>query len=112
MGDLGLRRRPPSGWLPGTVASVDHGYASHHDPEGGPGMIETSYHLRVTWEVRVPGWEPYRVDDRRTAPMWVGSHEMGGQGKRWYSVKLRKSHGLLDGVEIPCHVNPANPHDL
>ena len=109
MGDLGLLRKPPRGWLPGTVASVDHGYASHTDPGSGAATLETSHHLRVTWQVRLPGREPYLVDDERSCPVWVAPHEAGGQGKRWYSVKLRKSHGLLKGVEIPCFVDPADP---
>ncbi len=112
MGELDLLRRPPSGWLPGTVASLDHGIASHADPGSGAATLETSYDLRVTWQVRLPGREPYLVDDERSCPVWVASHEAGGQGRRWYSLKLRKTHGLLRGVEIPCYIDPADPRGI
>ena len=110
MGDLGLVRRAPRGWLPATVASTTHQWTEHPDePDGGETVFETSYRLTVTWQVRVPGREPYLVADDRKCPTWVGANAIGGAGKRWYSVRLRRTHGLLVGVEMPCAVDPADP---
>lgn len=113
MGDLGLRRRPPDGWLPATVASTGHRLWSHPgDPDSGAATIETSLRLAVTWRVQVPGREPYLLQDERDCPMWALANAFGGQGKRWYTIRLKRTHGLLVDVDIPCAVDPADPTKL
>lgn len=111
---MGIFRRPPRGWLAGTVTSTGHQVAefNSHDGEGGGNggsEIETSYHLDVTWEVRIPGRQTYTLHETRKAPTWTDGNAFGGTGRRWYAVvRLRKTHGLMVGVPIPCAVDPAD----
>ena len=113
MGELGILRRPPRGWLEaGAVAlrsrDVDHGTG----PEGSHDDIGTSLWLDVTWEVRVPSRAAYLVEERRQAPTWTSETFVGGSGRRWYSMRLRKSWGLLHDVEIPVRVDPDDARRL
>ncbi|MDO9456897.1 hypothetical protein [Nocardioides sp.] len=112
MGDMGLRRRPPRGWLPGTVASAGHAASSHVDPDGGAAVIETSFLLRVTWQVRLPGREPFLVAEERSCPVWVFGNEVGGSGRRWWALRASRTYGLTVGVEMPCAVDPGDLTDV
>lgn len=108
---MGLLRRPPRGWVAGTLVSTRHTVTEFpsHDAEGsGRGEWETSYLLDVTWEVRLPGAASYLIHETRKAPVWVEPNELGGSGRRWYAVRLRKSHGLMVGVPMPCAVDPSD----
>jgi len=111
MGDMGLLRRRPRGWLPG------HAFAVHHRSRGRGGVgsegpeFETSRDLDVEWEIRVDGREPYRFSETRKAPVWVSGGRTGG-GKSWYSVRLRREYGLMSSVALPCVVDPDNPHAI
>lgn len=112
MGDLGVRRRPPRGWIAGTVASARHTTTTHPDNDaessGGGDEWPWSYLLDVVWDVRLPGRPVYQVVEERKAPVWTEPNAMGGSGRRWYSLRLRRSYGLVVGVEMPCCVDPAD----
>lgn len=115
MGDLGLLRQPPSGWLEAvavTIRSVGAATWTQEGEGGAPG-VETSNRLAITWEVRVPGQAPYVVEnDERKVPTWTVETQVGGTGKRWYKVRLKRTYGLMPGVDVPCRVNPKDPQDL
>lgn len=115
MGDLGLLRKPPSGWLDAVAVTIRSlGAATWtQEGEGGAPGVETSSRLAITWEVRVPGQASYVVeDDERKVPTWTIGTQVGGTGKRWYRVRLKRTYGLMPGVEVPCRVNPKDPRDL
>lgn len=105
MGDMGLVRRPPRGWHEGTVAAARF---RTWTGEGGEEIydIDTSAQLDVEWEVRVPGFDLYLLQEERKAPTWVEAGRGLGAGKRFYKVRLRRSGGLVQGLEIPCRVDP------
>ncbi len=94
----------------GRAFPVEHAVSSW--PSGSPGASSNlSVRLDALWEVRLNGQEPYRLsDERRTAPNWCETHTRSG--KRWYHMRLRVSHGLMESVGVPVHVNPDDPHDL
>ncbi|KRA38866.1 MULTISPECIES: hypothetical protein [unclassified Nocardioides] len=115
MGDLGLLRNPPSGWLEAVAVVIRSVGAATwtQEGEGGAPGVETSSRLAVTWEVRVPGRAPYVVEnDERKVPTWTIETQVGGTGKRWYKVRLKRTYGLMPGVGVPCRVNPKDPLDL
>jgi hypothetical protein len=111
VGDLGLVRNPPRGWVPGQAFA-----RQHRSYERGTGGSEgehfaTSRDLEVEWEVHVEGQDPYTFVDTRKAPVWVSRTRIGA-GKRWYSVRAKRTYGLMPTVGIPCFVDPDDPHNL
>jgi len=106
MGDLGILKRRPSGWTAGRAFAVNH-----RSRERNPNDTKTAVDLEVEWEVHVDGGEPYRFFEARRAPVWVDPQQLGA-GKRWYSVRPKRSYGLMPEVGIPCLVDPKNPHGL
>lgn len=106
MGDLGIFKRRPSGWTAGRAFALQH-----RSRERNPNDTKTAVDLEVEWEVRVDGREPYRFFEARRAPVWVDSRQLGA-GKRWYSLRPRRSYGLMPEVGIPCLVDPNNPQGL
>lgn len=106
MGDLGIFKRKPSGWTPGRAFAL-----KHRSSERNPNDTKTAVDLEVEWEVRVEGREPYRFVDARRAPVWVDGQHLGA-GKRWFSVRPKRTYGLLPDVGIPCFVDPKNPQEL
>lgn len=108
-GDMGVIRRPPRGWIPGQAFAVkSRSHDLHRDSEGA--RLDTSLKLQVEWEVHIPGQEPYRFYETRKAPTWVGRET--GRGKRWFSVRLKRTYGLMSSVGMPCVVDPSDPHEL
>ncbi len=111
MSDLGIRRKPPRGWVPARAFAVQH--RSHEqrrgDSEGSE--FDTSRQLEVEWEIRVDGQEPYRFAEVRKAPLWVNRRHVGA-GKRWFSVRPKRTYGLMSSVGLPCHVDPDDAHGL
>lgn len=104
-------RRPPSGWLPARAHPVRfHASDGSGGPDAGEHVIDTSMRLEVTWRVSV-GEQVYDFSEVRAAPVWVAGAGAGG-GKRFYSVRLRPSGGLLAKVGVPCLVDPGNPRKL
>ena len=61
--------------------------------------------------MRVPGQEPYRFAETRKAPVWVSKSRIGS-GKRWFSVRPKRTYGLMPSVGMPCLVDPNDPHAL
>lgn len=115
MGELGLLRRPPSGWSAAVALPLRYTAASTVNSEAGDGdtALELSQLLDVTWEVRREGRAPYTVEDsRRRAPTWTLPTQLGGTGRRWYRLRLKRTYGLLPDVEVPCRVDPAEPGRL
>ena len=108
---MGLLRRPPRGWLPGQAFALRSRSQERtsQDPHGEP--LPTSRTLEVEWEVRIAGREPYRVYETRKAPQWVSSRAFGA-GKRWFTVRLKRTYGLMPSVGIPCFVDPKDPQSL
>ena len=106
MGDLGILKRRPSGWTPARAFAVQH-----RSRERNPNDEKTAVDLEVEWEVHVEGVAPYRFVDARRAPVWVDRQHLGA-GKRWFSVRLKRSYGLMPEVGIPCLVDPNDPHKL
>ncbi|KAA1419184.1 hypothetical protein F0U44_12085 [Nocardioides humilatus] len=106
MGDLGILKRRPSGWTPARVYGLQH-----RTRERNPNDEKTAVELEVEWEVHVEGGEPYRFVDARRAPVWVDGRHVGA-GKKWYSVRPRRTYGLMPAVGIPCFVDPKDPHGL
>ena len=112
MRDLGIGRRRPDGWLPAQAFALQHRSHARDTGESSQGDgFKTSVDLEVEWEVRVPGAEPYRFAETRKAPTWV-DRSAWGSGKRWYSVKPKRTYGLLPSVGIPCLVDPDDSHAL
>jgi hypothetical protein len=107
-----LLRRAPRGWLPARAFSEGHGVSSHHYGEEGPPEIETSMHLRITWRVEVPGREPYELQEERSAPNWLDSGGIVGNGNRWYKVRVKPQYGLMKELGVPCVVNPGDPSEI
>jgi hypothetical protein len=91
-----LLRNAPRGWLSGRAFPERHGVSSHHYGGEGPPEIETSMHLAVTWRVEVPGREPFRLEEERSVPGWLSSGGLVGNGNRWYKVRVRPQHGLMN----------------
>ncbi len=115
MGDIGILKRRPSGWTAGHARPRHHRtYEPARGPEDGEGSAldpsEWVLLMDATWEVHVPGWAPYEVQVAgRKVPQWVRSSSLGGKGKRYWSVKLRETHGLQADVGVPCLVDPTDP---
>lgn len=110
----GFLRRPPKGWLPAHVSAVRHRTYEHGSsgPDGGQSDIDTSCSVEARWRVELPGREPYEFDEeRRTAPTWALGGGLGG-GRRWYTVRVKPSYGLMDGVAFPCFVDPGDPRRI
>lgn len=59
----------------------------------------------------VQGGEPYRFVESRRAPVWVDRRHVGA-GKRWYSVRLKRTYGLMPEIGIPCLVDPNDSRRL
>lgn len=119
MGDTGVFGRRPAGWVAGHAVPRGHRTYSgtDHRAEHGESVIDVddlSMLLDADWEVHVPGREPYVVRDvGRKAPLWVeASAPLGGKGKRAWSLRLRRTGGLLATVGVPCLVDPADPTRL
>jgi hypothetical protein len=74
--------------------------------------VDTSMRLDVLWEVQVPGQQPYQVREERKAPLWTAESGLLGQGDRWYKKRLKRTHGLLPYIGVPCVVNPQQPTQL
>lgn len=111
----GFLRRPPKDWLPARAFPVDHSASDWPDTgaDRGETVFETSCCLRVTWRVEVSGREPYEFsEERRTAPTWVIPNAYGGDGNRWYKVRLKRTYGLMPGVGVPCVVSPGDPEKI
>jgi hypothetical protein len=86
-----LLRRAPKGWLAGRAFPLRHSVYSHpQGHEGGETVFETSAGLTVLWRVKVPGREPYELEEKRSAPMWLHANGIGS-GNRWYKVRVRPS---------------------
>lgn len=112
---MGMFERRPSGWIAAHAHPRSHRtYApGHRHGEDGESVIDDSDRfllLDAEWEVRIPGAEPYVVQDvGRRGPMWLDeSLPIGGRGKRFWSVRLRRTGGLLAEVGVPCLVDPAD----
>jgi hypothetical protein len=107
-----LLRNAPRGWIPARAFPEDHGISSHgYGSEGAP-EIETTYHLRVTWLVEIPGREPSELREERSAPGWLVPGGLVGTGNRWYKLRLRSSYGLMPNLGVPCFVNPGDPSEI
>jgi len=106
MGDLGILKRRPSGWTPGRAFAL-----RYRSRERNPDSTKMHVELEVEWEVRVEGGEPYRFVETRLGPVWVDRDHLGA-GKRWFSVRLKRTYGLLPEVGMPCLVDPKNPQKL
>jgi len=111
----GPLRRPPRDWLPARAFAVHHrvyGFTGRHQADSGPGDIETSAGLTVTWRVEIDGRAPYEFREERTAPMWTLANSTLGSGNRWYKVRVRPQYGLMPELGVPCFVDPGNAHKL
>lgn len=105
-------RTPPKGWLRARAFPIEHSAYEHSlAPQGGERVIQTSARLTVTWRVEIEGCEPYDVSEERTCPSWLLRQTQGG-GKRWYTVRVRPSFGLMAKVGVPCVVDPSEPTEL
>lgn len=110
MGDIGLFRRRPRGWISGQAHPRTH---RAYDPPDGwlsadlPMPNDLRLLMDVHWEVHVPGWPPYEMREvGRRVPLWVRPSSLVGKGRRAWSVRLRETHGLLAEVGVPCLVDP------
>lgn len=117
VGDMGVLKRRPNGWIQGHALPRSHRSYERDNRNEGESVIDVddlSMVLDVEWEVHVPGREPYTVrDEGRTAPLWVAtSAPIVGKGKRFWSVRLRQTRGLLAEVGVPCLVDPGDPTRL
>lgn len=119
MGDIGVFKRRPRGWVEGHAVPRSHrAYQPHTLNDHGEGSAldpsEYVFLMDVEWEVHVPGRAPYAVRDvGRKVPMWVdGSAPLLGRGKRFWSVRPRQTRGLLAEVGVPCLVAPEDPTRL
>ena len=114
MGDLGLLRRPPKGWLPARAMPLGHRVREQRSSDGSSGVDEFAMHTRldVRWEIHVDGREPYRFDESRKAPTWVQPDQLLGSGNRWYKLRARRTHGLMAEVGVPGYVDPQDPTQL
>lgn len=118
MGDIGIFKRRPKGWIAGHAVPRSHrayGHPGHRDD--GESVLDAndmSMRLDAEWEVHVPGRAPYAVRDvGRTAPLWVDeSAPVLGKGKRFWSMRLRQTRGLRAEVGVPCLVSPDDPTRL
>lgn len=120
MADVGLFKRKPRGWTPA------HAYPRHrrtyeggneHDRGESSGLDPSEWilYMDVTWEVHVPGWSPYLVQEgRRKVPQWVRESGLPlvGKGKRYFTARLRETRGLKEEVGVPVLVDPANPQEI
>jgi len=114
IGDLGPLRRRPKGWIPARAMPLQHrvmGDPYSHD-SGGGGDFETSTRLDVVWQVTIPGQAPYEFHEVRKSPTWAQPNALGGDGNRFYKIKLKKSHGFQKELGAPCLVDPENAHRL
>jgi hypothetical protein len=116
---MGVFKRRPSGWIAGQARPRWHRtYAPGHehgdDGESVIGPSDLFLLLDAEWEVQIPGAGPYVVRDvGRRGPMWLDeSLPVGGRGKRFWSVRLRRTGGLLAEVGVPCLVDPADRDHL
>jgi hypothetical protein len=107
-----LLRKPPRGWIPARAFPLETRLlADPPDAEGSSTSgIDTSQGFAVTWQLRVDGREPVEFAEERRGPIWIipGSNI----GNRWYKLRLRRSHGLLKSLGVPCFVDPADPTRL
>jgi len=81
------------------------------DGQGGETVIDPADVQRlmdVEWEVHVPGRAPFALhEEGRRCPSWVVASSLPvGRGRRFWSLRLRRTHGLLADVPIPCLVDP------
>lgn len=114
MADIGWRKRRPRGWTPATAFARHHRTYDPHrgvDGEGGETVIDPADYqllMDVEWEVHVPGRAPFPLrEDGRRCPLWCdASSFLWGKGRRFWSVRLRETHGLLADVAVPCLVPP------
>src|ERR1700754_4749598 len=107
-----LLRRAPRGWLPARAFPLRHSvFSNDQGSDGGETVFDTSSALDVRGRVELPGREPYEVEERRSAPMWLHSNSLGS-GNRWYKVRVRPQYGLMRDVGVPCVVNPRDPGEL
>jgi hypothetical protein len=107
-------RRAPRGWAPARAFPLRHAIydTPNHGPEGGgDSVFDASYGMEVTWRVEVEGYEPYEVQETRSAPTWTLSGPMGA-GNRWYKVRVRPTYGLMPAVGVPCFVDPGDRAQL
>ena len=111
MGDMGILRKPPRGWMPARAFAVQHRSYERGQSSSEGEHLHTSRDLEVEWEVCRDGRDPYRFVETRKAPGWVSSSRIGS-GKRWFSVRLKRTYGLMPTVGLPCFVDPDNPHKL
>jgi hypothetical protein len=107
-----LLRGAPKGWLPARAFPESHSASSHNYGSEGPGEIETSLSLTVTWRVEIAGRGPYELQEQRSGPMWLSSGGVVGTGNRWYKVRVRPRYGLMQDVGVPCVVNPSDPSEI
>jgi hypothetical protein len=107
-----LFRNAPKGWLSARAFPERHAVASHHYGSEGAPEIETSMHLAVTWRVEVPGREPFSLREERSAPNWVDTGGIVGNGNRWYKLRVRPQFGLMKEIGVPCTVNPQDPSEI
>jgi hypothetical protein len=115
---MGVFQRKPRGWIEAQAFARTHrSYSRGDGRDEGESVIdlnELSTLLDAEWEVHVPGRAPYAVRDvGRKAPLWVDdSPPLVGKGKRFWSVRFRRTGGLVAEVGLPCLVDPGDPGRL
>ena len=111
MGDMGIVRKAPRGWMAARAFAVQHRSNDRGQSPSEGDDLAMSRDLEVEWEVWCDGRDPYRFVETRKAPVWVSSSRIGS-GKRWFSVRLKRTYGLMATVGLPGFVDPGNPHNL
>jgi hypothetical protein len=95
-------------WIPARAEPLWH---RAYTLEGRDQHDDFAARLDVQWRIHIDGRAPYEFEEQgRHAPFWV---EKGTrQGRRWYTVRLRASHGLLREIGVPCRVHPDQPEKI
>jgi hypothetical protein len=98
-----------SDWLPARAEPLWH---NAYNIVGAQGEVDDfAAGLDVQWRIHIDGREPYEfTEEGRRCPLWIIKGV--GHGRRWFTIRLRATHGLMREVGVPCRVHPEKPHKI